>query len=429
MALIITTNGRQARKVEKSVVDKEDYVQQYIYGNPEAIPLYDIREDIKLLILAREFPTGSGPIDALGVDKEGEVYIVETKLFKNPDKRTVVAQSLDYRASLWKNADYDTFIQTLESHVQKAFKVSLNEKLKSFFNITDEEVLHLLSRVKSHLDEGSFRFVVLMDHLESRLKDLILYVNQNSQLDIYAVELEYYHFEKHEIVIPKIYGAEVKKEVKSSSFSYSRPRQQWDKDSLFRELDASLNPASARRMKELYSKLEQSSDRILWGTGATVASFGPVLEKISPTQSLLSIFSNGKLMLKLNWFSANAKEEEARERFKQLLEQHAPGLAPFNEYKISELRYELHQWLPHAEGIARAFEELKIMGSRALRGLGRHTRGFPYVSVYQGQCYPRRALACQEAPQRAYCLALPPQALPLGHPVLGSAHRYLPFAR
>ena len=124
MAIIITTQGKQARKIEKLVVDKEDYVQQYIYNNPEAIPLYDIREDIKLLILAREFPTDSGPIDALGVDKEGEVYIVETKLFKNPDKRTVVAQSMDYGASLWKNADYDTFIQALESHIQKEFKIS-----------------------------------------------------------------------------------------------------------------------------------------------------------------------------------------------------------------------------------------------------------------------------------------------------------------
>ena len=362
MAIIVTKEGKQARKIEKSVVDKEDYVQQYIYNNPEAIPLYDIREDIKLLILAREFPTDSGPIDALGVDKEGEVYIIETKLFKNPDKRTVVAQSLDYGASLWKNSDYDSFIQTLESHVQKAFNISLNEKLKTFFNLADDEVLTLLSRIKSHLDDGSFRFVVLMDQLESRLKDLIFYVNQNSQLDIYAVELEYYHFESHEIVIPKIYGAEVKKEVKSSS-SASRPRKQWGKDSLFRELDAFLDPNAAKQMREIYSNLERSSDLILWGTGATVASFGPILESANATKSLLSVFSNGKLMLKLNWFTANAKEEETREKFKQLLGKHAPGLPFLNEYRTMELRYEPAKWLPHAEGIVKAFEELKETSS------------------------------------------------------------------
>ncbi|OGL87831.1 hypothetical protein A3I42_00565 [Candidatus Uhrbacteria bacterium RIFCSPLOWO2_02_FULL_49_11] len=356
MAIIITTQGKQARKIEKLVVDKEDYVQQYIYNNPEAIPLYDIREDIKLLILAREFPTDSGPIDALGVDKEGEVYIVETKLFKNPDKRTVVAQSMDYGASLWKNADYDTFIQTLESHIQKEFKISLSEKLKTFFNLTDEEVVALLGRVKSHLDDGSFRFVVLMDQLESRLKDLILYVNQNSQFNIYAVELEYYHFEQHEIVIPKIYGAEVKKEVKAPSSS--RPRRQWDKDSLFRELDVSLDRETAKQMKDAYVRFERIGDRILWGTGTTIASYGPIIEKASSTKSLLSVFSSGKLMLKLNWFTNSDKELEARENFRELLERHIPEL-PLSDYKTSELRYELQEWLPHSAGIIKAFEELK----------------------------------------------------------------------
>jgi RecB family endonuclease NucS len=53
--------------------------------------------------LAREFSTKSGPIDALGVDKDGELYLIETKFYKNPDKRTVVAQVLDYGASLWSN--------------------------------------------------------------------------------------------------------------------------------------------------------------------------------------------------------------------------------------------------------------------------------------------------------------------------------------
>ena len=35
-----------------------------------------------------------------------------------------------------------------------------------------------------------------MDAVEDRLKDLIVYINQNSQFDIYAVQMEYYKFEK-----------------------------------------------------------------------------------------------------------------------------------------------------------------------------------------------------------------------------------------
>lgn len=72
------------------------------------------------MILAREFPTGSGAIDALGVDQDGELYLIETKL-----------------------------------------------------------------------EAGSFRFVVLMDRLEPRLKDLIAFINRNCRFDVFGVELDF----------------------------------------------------------------------------------------------------------------------------------------------------------------------------------------------------------------------------------------------
>src|SRR5437016_13336116 len=88
MAIIISQNGANALKVEKATFDKEDFLQRYIYENPNSIPLYDVKEDIQLLIVAREFQTSSGLVDALGLDQDGEIYIIETKLFRNPDKRT-----------------------------------------------------------------------------------------------------------------------------------------------------------------------------------------------------------------------------------------------------------------------------------------------------------------------------------------------------
>ncbi|MEW6558511.1 MAG: hypothetical protein AB1349_14375 [Elusimicrobiota bacterium] len=110
MAIIISKNGKNAQKIEGAVDVTEDYLQKYIYDNPETLPLYEIKENIRILIVAREFNTGSGPIDALGIDKDGEIYIIETKLYKNSDKRLVVAQVLDYGASLWHfYNNYDDF--------------------------------------------------------------------------------------------------------------------------------------------------------------------------------------------------------------------------------------------------------------------------------------------------------------------------------
>ena len=122
MAIIISKNGKNAEKVDQSNFALEDKLQEYIYDNPDTIPLYEIDEDTRLFIAAREFSTKSGPIDALGFDARGNIYVVETKLYKNPDKRTVVAQALDYGASLWRHAtDFDTFIQQLDMHAQRQF--------------------------------------------------------------------------------------------------------------------------------------------------------------------------------------------------------------------------------------------------------------------------------------------------------------------
>ena len=201
-------------KVDKSNFELEEHLQQYIYDNPETIPLYDIKEDIRLLILAREFDTSSGPIDALGIDKEGEIYLVETKLYKNPDKRTVVAQVLDYGASLWSHfADFNDFTTQLNIYTTKDFKLDLNQRIHNFFGLSDEEIETLLENAKQNLRGGNFKFVVLMDYLSDKLKDLIIFLNNNSEFTVYAVELEYYKHKEFEILIPKLYGAQVRKDL------------------------------------------------------------------------------------------------------------------------------------------------------------------------------------------------------------------------
>ena len=156
------------------------------------------------------------PIDAVGIDRDGEIYLVETKLYKNPDKRNVVAQVLDYGASLWKShSDFDNFLLQLNSHVQKQFGQSMTDKVSEYYGLDDDALQVVLERMKNNLNEGNFKFVVLMDSIHDQLKDLILYMNQNSKFDIYGVELEYYQHESFEIMIPKLFGAEVKKDIGS----------------------------------------------------------------------------------------------------------------------------------------------------------------------------------------------------------------------
>lgn len=214
MAIIISQKGApSASVVEKSNFEKEHNLQEYIHEHPEAIPVYDINHDKRLLVVAREFATQSGPIDALATDKDGDIYLVETKLYTNPDKRRVVAQVLDYGASLWKHlTDFETFLSMLDQHVRRKWGIDFRSKAREFFHLDDECADSMLSAMRQNLKSGNLKFVVLMDSMDDGLKDLITYVNQKSQFDIYGVELEFYKHVDYEILIPKIFGVEVRKD-------------------------------------------------------------------------------------------------------------------------------------------------------------------------------------------------------------------------
>lgn len=233
MAIIIKNKGI-TKSLNKENFDKENYLQDLISKNPESIPIYDIEEDRKLLIINREYKTNSGPIDAVGIDNVGNLYIIETKLYKNPDKRNVVAQALDYGSSLWADTvDGEKFLAVSNDFLVKNLKKTLDESIKEKFEVDDAgEVESIKATVLKNLNNGNLKFVALMNKLDERLKDLILYINENSKFDIYAVELEYYRHETLEILIPKIYGAEVKKDIQVAESK----KPLWDKEKLLNKI-------------------------------------------------------------------------------------------------------------------------------------------------------------------------------------------------
>lgn len=351
MSIIISQNGTNAVKVDKSSFDKEDYLQKYIYDNPESIPLYDIKEDIRLLILAREFPTNSGPIDAIGIDQYGELYIIETKLYANADKRKVIAQSLDYGAALWKHSnDFNEFIGILDEHTQKVFKLRTQEKLEEFFDIGSEEVDAVIEKVRTNLNNGVFHFVVLMDKIDDRLKDLILYVNQNSQFDIYAVEFEYYKHETHEIIIPRIFGTEVKKDITVSSSGGSR--RKWTEEALLEDARQKLTLDEYRGFEQIYSFSKEHASEMRLGTGS-YGSLSPIFGNLSD-RSLFTLSTDKRLAFNFEW-TAKVSDSLAEE-FKNKLE--SIGFSFPDNYKELRPSVMTEEWLPRVNQILQCLQDL-----------------------------------------------------------------------
>jgi hypothetical protein len=150
--------------------------------------------------------------------------------------------------------------------------LTLNEKLQDYFGLSEDELTELLDSAKKNLSDGVLHFVVLMDSIDDRLKDLIIYINQNSEFDIYAVELEYYKHETYEIIIPKLYGAEVKKDLKPKS---SGKLWNWD---LFKERLKEFGEEEVSATKKIIDWAENNDIEIEWSSsqrGGFILCFYP----------------------------------------------------------------------------------------------------------------------------------------------------------
>ncbi len=318
MPIIISQNGRNAQRVDPSSFESEDDLQRYIYENPDSIPLYEIKEDIRLLIVSREFATPSGPIDAVGIDKDGDLYLVETKLYKNPDKRTVVAQVLDYGASLWRSSpNFSDFLAALDSESQKRSKVGFHQRLSDFFGFGEEEVATLLEALRRNLNEGRFKFVVLMDRLHPQLKDLIVFLNQNSKFDLFAVEMEYYRHEHFEILIPKLFGAEVRKDLGSGKPTSTGTK--WDESSFFEDARKKLSGEQLDAVRRLHEFSLTAANQITWGSGIATGSFSAKFAAGSG-KSVYAVFSDGKMVFNFAWLNESEAARLFRDRLRGEIE-------------------------------------------------------------------------------------------------------------
>jgi len=88
----------------------EAWLQRLIDGCPACLPVAEIEPGFGVPVaVCREMPTPHGPVDNLLMTAGGDIVLVETKLWRNPQaRREVVAQALDYASCLFA-MDYEAF--------------------------------------------------------------------------------------------------------------------------------------------------------------------------------------------------------------------------------------------------------------------------------------------------------------------------------
>lgn len=203
--------------------------------------------------------------------------------------------------------------------------------------------------------EGKFNFVVLMDKAYSQLKDLVVFINQNSRFNIFLVELEYYKYEDYEIIIPKLFGSEVKKDLTSSS-SLLYSRKKWDENSFFLETENKLRKEYLEAIKKLFNFSKKEADQISWGTGSSKGSFNSRFNNIS-VRSLYSVFTDGSLQINFGWL----RDNENTIRIKEILGNRLMRIKEFSipkDFSEKWVSIPIENWYNHVDEFIEIIKDL-----------------------------------------------------------------------
>jgi hypothetical protein len=161
-------------------VFSERRLQELIFRNPTCLPVNDIDPQIgRLIPVCMEMETGAGPADILFVTSSGQLVLVETKLWRNPEaRREVVGQILDYakQLSTWT-------YEVLESRVARAARAEKGHLMRCVRgeDASIDEAL-FVDAVNRSLSEGRFLLLIVGDGIRYGAEALIGFLERYGHL-------------------------------------------------------------------------------------------------------------------------------------------------------------------------------------------------------------------------------------------------------
>lgn len=127
----------------------EAWLQELLLQHPQAIPIEQIEPGFgDLISVCRELPLSlgggrQGALDNFYITSEGNIALVEAKLWRNPEsRRSVIAQAMEYAAAVFK-MNY-TELETASQKAQKAMGLPVT----SLYSVACSKA--------AHIDEAEF---------------------------------------------------------------------------------------------------------------------------------------------------------------------------------------------------------------------------------------------------------------------------------
>ena len=198
--IIVKLPNQDTPVLTESPAENEEQLQELVKQNPDVIPIEEFGFAGPMMVVGRETYLRSGAIDLVGVTRGGELLVIEFKTGpQNADFRHALAQLLDYGSDLWRMT-YEDFENTV---VRRYFasdrcaedslkgKSSLQEAAHKWWpDLSTEEVASFSDRLRGHLIDGEFEYVLVAQRFTESAQRTIEYLNTATKVSrFYAVEL------------------------------------------------------------------------------------------------------------------------------------------------------------------------------------------------------------------------------------------------
>lgn len=208
----------------------EDWLQRVIHKNPQTYPIENpLNKNLNIISLGREINSGSGFIDILLLTSDAELIIVETKLWRNPEKsRTVLAQVIDYAKELnnWGYDDLNNAVITAQRSQKLDKALSLREIISKSF--TDQDQTDFIDILTQNLQKGHLTLSIIGDKIAPNLMLLSDTIQSSPGLNftLTLIEMKLFKYSNDILLIPDIVGKtkEVVRGVVKVQYEKEKPK-------------------------------------------------------------------------------------------------------------------------------------------------------------------------------------------------------------
>jgi hypothetical protein len=346
-------------------------LENLIIDNPEVIPAERFNAS-KWIPVAKQITLEDHFPDTIGVDDIGQLYIIENKLDKNSDKKTVRGQIKEYAFGLRKlgkkltdDKGWQEFLDLIKDANESASDdvkrrknlhgKSLDEILLDSFNGDPQRSQECLQNIKRNFEDGKIILIIAIDKIRRNLRTSIDGENEldGKILPIFALEVNEYTTKKDEtIIISSTYpfdlddlvdkkdGDRIRHDEKTFEVAHSK---------------AKLTEQQKKYFKDFKIKLRGQCVKFNYNTGKDPA----IRTKFEDTKDrgVVLLFANGVLEIV---FSTIDRWPEKQKKYKEGLEKDENFKKLMKERSGKLLRFQPEEWMPFSVHILSVLNEVFV---------------------------------------------------------------------